>query len=47
MGMIWQEEVLKDRRKREWRMFWAGVCFAVAVMGFTIVFVVKATGSCL
>lgn len=44
--MIWQEEVLKDRRKREWRAFYAGIFFGAGTLALVFVFIIKATGGC-
>lgn len=44
--MIWQEEILKDRRKKELRMFYAGVCFGVGALAFVLALIVRATGGC-
>ncbi len=42
--MIWEEELAKDRRKREWRAFYAGCAVGAAVLAFSIIFLVKLTG---
>lgn len=44
MGMIWQDEIVKDRRKREWWAFYAGCCVGAAVLAFSFLFIMKLTG---
>ncbi len=43
-GMIWEEELAKDRRKREWRAFYAGCIVGTVVLSLSIIFLVKLTG---
>lgn len=42
--MIWEEELIKDRRRREWWAFYAGCVVGAAVLSFSLLFLVKLTG---
>lgn len=44
MGMIWQDEIIKDRKKREWVAFYAGCAVGAAILAFSILFLMKLTG---
>ena len=42
--MIWQEEVRRIQRKREWVAFYTGCVFTALTILLVVVFVVKLTG---
>lgn len=44
MSNTWRDDILKSQRQREWWAFYAGICIAVAVMGFGALWFVMATG---
>lgn len=44
MGMIWQDEIRKDRKRREWAAFYAGCAVGAAVLSLSFLFIIKLTG---
>ena len=44
MGLIWQDEIVKDRKKREWWAFYAGCAVGAATLAFSYLFLVRLTG---
>lgn len=46
MGMIWQDEIIKDRKRREWVAFYAGCAVGAAILIFSYLFLVRLTGGC-
>lgn len=44
MGMIWQDEIRKDRKKREWWAFYAGCVVGAAILVFSYLFMTRLTG---
>ena len=46
MGFIWQEEIMKDRKKREWRAFYAGCIIGTLICAFSVIFLMELTGGC-
>ncbi len=44
MGMIWQDEIAKDRKKREWWAFYAGCAVGAAILAFSYIFLMRLTG---
>jgi hypothetical protein len=44
MGMIWQDEIVKDRKRREWMAFYAGCAVGAAVLAFSLLFLMRLTG---
>lgn len=45
-GMIWEEELMKDRRKREFWAFLGGGMLGACVSTFVLLFLFKLTGGC-
>ncbi len=45
-GMIWEEELLKNRRKREFVSFLVGGVVGSCVSTFLLLFLFKLTGGC-
>lgn len=43
-GMIWEEELAKNRRKREWAAFYAGCVVGAAILIFSYLFLMRLTG---
>lgn len=44
MGMIWQDEIIKDRKRREWAAFYAGCAVGAAILAFSYLFLIRLTG---
>lgn len=44
MGMIWQDEIIKDRKRREWVAFYAGCAVGAAILAFSYIFLMRLTG---
>lgn len=44
--MIWEEEIAKDRRKHEWRAFYAGCVVGAIVCALSVIFLIELTGGC-
>lgn len=44
MGMIWQDEIIKNRKKREWVAFYAGCAVGAAILVFSYLFLIRLTG---
>lgn len=44
MGMIWQDEIIKDRRKREWWAFYAGCVVGATILIFSYLFLMRLAG---
>lgn len=44
MGMIWQDEIVKSRKKREWVAFYAGCAVGAAILAFSYIFLLRLTG---
>lgn len=42
--MIWQDEIAKDRKKREWWAFYAGCVFTALTFFLVAVVVTRLTG---
>lgn len=47
MGVIWEEEIVKNRRKREFVAFLAGGVLGACVSVFLLMFMFELTGGCL
>jgi NhaP-type Na+/H+ or K+/H+ antiporter len=43
-GMIWEEELMKDRRRREYTAYAWGCVTGVVTLAFSILFLSKLTG---
>lgn len=43
-GMIWEDEIIKDRRRREWVAFYAGCTVGAVILAFSLLFIIKLTG---
>lgn len=46
MGMIWQDEIVKDRKRREWTAFYAGCAVGATILAFSLIFLIRLTGGC-
>jgi hypothetical protein len=44
MGMIWQDEIIKDRKRREWAAFYAGCAVGAAILSLSFLFTIKLIG---
>lgn len=44
MGMIWQDEIIKSRKRREWVAFYAGCAVGAAILAFSYIFLMRLTG---
>lgn len=44
MGMIWQDEIIKDRKRREWVAFYAGCAVGAGILSLSLLFIMKLTG---
>lgn len=44
MGMIWQDEIIKDRKRREWAAFYTGCAVGAAILAFSYIFLMRLTG---
>lgn len=44
MGMIWQDQIIKDRKRREWAAFYAGCAVGAAILTFSYLFLIRLTG---
>lgn len=44
MGFIWQDEIIKDRKRREWNAFYAGCAVGAGILAFCFLFIMKLTG---
>lgn len=44
MGRIWQDQIVKDRRKRDWTAFYLGCIFTTLVFFLVALFLTRLTG---